>query len=250
MKKKIIVALIIAAGISAALIKFYGRQPFRHSGVLEATEISVYSRITDTITEISADEGDTIKKGQALASLECKEISLKAEIAKKEYDRAAQLVKTNAMSQENYDLRKNAYELAETQKSYCQLKSPIDGKVLYRYYEPGELITAGRKLMTIADMSEMEANFYVPHDELANFAIGQKIKAYLPETGQHFDGTITKISSDAEFTPKNVQTRDERTRLVYGIKAKFQNDGKQTLKPGMTVEILPAEELGKAEKGN
>ena len=250
MKKKIIVALILAAGIAAALIKFYSRQPFRHSGVLEATEISVYSRITDTITEISADEGDTVKKGQALASLECKEISLKAEIAKKEYDRAAQLLKTRAGSQENYDLRKNAYELAQTQKSYCQLKSPIDGKVLYRYYEPGELIAAGRKLMTVADISEMEATFYVPHDELAKFAVGQKIKSYLPETGQYFDGTITKISDEAEFTPKNVQTRDERTRLVYGIKSKFQNDEKQTLKPGMTVEILPAGKLGKTETGD
>ena len=247
MKKKIIVGLLIAAGIAAALIKFYGKQPFRHSGVIEATEISVYSRITDTISEISADEGDTVKKGQALALLECKEIGLKAEIAKKEYDRAAQLLKTRAGSQENYDLRKNAYELAETQKSYCQLKSPIDGKVLYRYFEPGELISAGRKLMTVADISEMEATFYVPHDELAKFSIGQKIKAYLPETGQYYDGTITKISDGAEFTPKNVQTRDERTRLVYGIKAKFRNDEKRTLKPGMTVEIITAEELGKAE---
>ena len=242
--------MIIAAGISAALVKFYGRQHFRHSGVLEATEISVYSRITDTITEISADEGDAVKKGQALASLECKEISLKAEIAKKEYDRAAQLLKTRAGSQENYDLRKNAYELAQTQKSYCHLKSPIDGKVLYRYFEPGELIAAGRKLLTVADISEMEAAFYVPHDEIAKLSIGQKIKAYLPETSQYFDGTITKISDDAEFTPKNVQTRDERTRLVYGIKAKFQNDEKQTLKPGMTVEILPAAELEKTETGD
>jgi len=247
MKKKIAIIIVVIAAITAGVIKYLSRESFGYSGVLEATEISVYSRITDTISEISADEGDTVKKGQALALLECKEIDLKAEIAKKEYDRAAQLLKTRAGSQENYDLRKNAYELAETQKSYCQLKSPIDGKVLYRFFEPGELISAGRKLMTVADISEMEAAFYVPHDELAKFSIGQKIKAYLPETGQYFDGTIIKISDDAEFTPKNVQTRDERTRLVYGIKAKFRNDEKRTLKPGMTVEIMTAEELGKAE---
>ena len=62
------------------------------------------------------------------------------------------------------------------------------------------------------------------------------MRGYLPETGQHFEGTVLTTDDVAEFTPKNVQTRNERTRLVYGVKTRFHNDERLTLKPGMTLE--------------
>lgn len=74
------------------------------------------------------------------------------------------------------------------------------------------------------------------HDKLAELSIGQEVIGYLPEAEQPFKGTITVINDEAEFTPKNVQTKQERTRLVYGVKVSFENDDKFTLKPGMTVE--------------
>ena len=67
-------------------------------------------------------------------------------------------------------------------------------------------------------------------------SIGQEVSGYLPEAGKTFKGRILAINDQSEFTPKNVQTREERTRLVYGVKTRFKNDENQTLKPGMTLE--------------
>ncbi|MDE6478007.1 MAG: HlyD family efflux transporter periplasmic adaptor subunit, partial [Alphaproteobacteria bacterium] len=80
------------------------------------------------------------------------------------------------------------------------------------------------------------AYFYVPYDMLHKLRVGQSVTGLLPEApDQTFPGRIIKISEEAEFTPKNVQTREERTRLVYGIKVKFDNPN-LTLKSGMTIE--------------
>ena len=114
--------------------------------------------------------------------------------------------------------------------------------MLYKYYEPGEFIAAGRKLLTVADMAEVDVWVYVEHDLLARLAVGDAVTALLPETGQTFKGTILSINDEAEFTPKNVQTRRERERLVYGVKTRFHNDAALTLKSGMTVEVSFAEE--------
>jgi len=77
----------------------------------------------------------------------------------------------------------------------------------------------------------------VPHDALAALNTGMELKGYLPEAGdREFPGRVSVIQPEAEFTPKNVQTRKERTRLVFAVKVAFPNpDG--TLKPGMTVEV-------------
>lgn len=236
MKKKLIIVISAAIIITAISLTFFRKEAFRYSGTLEANEISVSSRLTDIISEIKADEGDKIKKGDLLAMLECKETELRHSLAKKEFERASQLLKGRAGSQENFDIRKNAFMQAEIQKSYCEMRSPANGQILYRFFEPGELIAAGQKLMTLADLSKMEAWFYVPYEKLADLSIGQKIEGYLPENGKKYMGKIARINDEAEFTPKNVQTREERTRLVFGIKAVFENEGGQALKPGMTIE--------------
>jgi HlyD family secretion protein len=99
----------------------------------------------------------------------------------------------------------------------------------------------GTRLATVADLSEVWAYIYVPHDELVKLSHGMEVKGYLPEAGdKELPGRVSVIYPEAEFTPKNVQTRKERTRLVYAVKVSFPNpDG--LLKPGMTVEVGLAE---------
>ncbi len=236
MKKTILISIVVLAVLVLAALAFFRHTPFHYSGVVEAVEIGVPSRLNDTIAELFIEEGSPVTQGQTLARLECADTDLKAKIAETEFKRAAQLLKTTAGSRENYDLKKHQFDQAALQKSWCEIKSPIDGKVLYKFYEPGEFIAAGRKLATVADLREMDVWIYVPHDELARLSVGQKITGLLPETNQRFEGKIMSINDEAEFTPKNVQTRKERTRLVYGVKTRFKNDERQTLKPGMTLE--------------
>jgi len=101
----------------------------------------------------------------------------------------------------------------------------------------------------VADLSEVWVYIYVPHDTLAGLKPGMAVEGYLPEAGdREFPGRISVIYSEAEFTPKNVQTRKERTRLVFAVKVVFPNPD-ETLKPGMTIEVKPPETDGSPETG-
>ncbi|ACC98596.1 ABC transporter related [Elusimicrobium minutum Pei191] len=237
MKKAAIAAVVVLLILVVVALMFFRQRPFNYSGVIEAVEINVPTRLNDVITKLHADEGGIITAGQVLAELECKQTDLELDIAEKEFKRAQTLLKSSAGSRENYDLRSNLFEQAALAKSWCKINSPIDGKVLHRFYEEGEFAPAGKKVFTVADLNYVDAWVYVEHDMLSNLKTGQEIKAVLPETGQRFEGVILTINDDAEFTPKNVQTRQERQRLVFGIKTRFKNDSRQSLKPGMTLEV-------------
>jgi HlyD family secretion protein len=237
MKKIAAAAVIILLVLTAVSLIFFRRAPFDYSGVIEAVEVDIPARISDVISKFNVEEGSQVKAGQIIAELECKQISLKENIALKEYKRAESLLKTNAGTSENYDLKKNQYEQAALAKSWCALPSPIDGKILYKYYEAGEFAPAGRKIATVADISNVDAWVYVEYDLLPKLSAGDKVKGYLPQTAQNFEGKILTINDEAEFTPKNVQTKKERERLVFGVKTRFKNDEKLTLKPGMTLIV-------------
>jgi len=89
----------------------------------------------------------------------------------------------------------------------------------------------------VADLSRVWAYLYVPEPLLAKLKPGMRVVGRLPEVGDRtFEGRLAHIREKAEFTPKNVQTREERTRLVYGVKVEFANPDR-VLKPGMTIEV-------------
>ena len=124
------------------------------------------------------------------------------------------------------------------QLSRCNIKSPVSGTILEIYAEQGELTTAGKALFKIADISELELKVYVSGAQLPHVKLGQQIDVMVDQNAtenQHFSGTITWISSEAEFTPKIIQTKEERVKLVYAVKVTVKNDG--TLKIGMPGEV-------------
>lgn len=117
--------------------------------------------------------------------------------------------------------------------------APINGKVLSRYHEPGEWMNPGTNILTLANIHDIWAYIYVPQPLVAYLSYGMKLEGTLPERkGQKFIGKIIKINDEAEFTPKNVQTQNERERLIYGIKVSFKDsNAAEILKPGMTIEV-------------
>jgi HlyD family secretion protein len=116
----------------------------------------------------------------------------------------------------------------------CRIKAPIDGTVLVKYAEPGEVTAMGKALFKVADMEHMNLKAYVTADQLVRLKVGQQVEV-LAEFGESelrpYEGTITWISSKSEFTPKTIQTQDERANLVYAVKIAVPNDG--YLKIGM-----------------
>ena len=120
----------------------------------------------------------------------------------------------------------------------CRIVSPISGTVLTRYVEEGETVTSGKPLFKIADMDNIYVRAYFTTSQLAGLALGDKVKVF-PDDGtsdmKEYEGTVTWISDQAEFTPKNIQTRDERADLVYAVKIALKNDG--TVRLGMYAYI-------------
>lgn len=126
----------------------------------------------------------------------------------------------------------------EDQISNSIISSPIDGTVLSKYAEPGELAAQGRTLFKVADIENMKLRVYITADQLTSLKIGQLVKVYADEgklDRKEYVGTVTWISDKAEFTPKTIQTRNERANLVYAMKVAVKNDG--YIKKGMYGEI-------------
>lgn len=124
----------------------------------------------------------------------------------------------------------------QIQKSSIQ--SPIHGTVLTKYAERGELVQPGKALFKIADTENIFLRAYITSSQLTKIQIGQKVKVFgdFGETdSKEYAGVITWVSDKAEFTPKTIQTRDERANLVYAIKIAVKNDG--MLKLGMYGEV-------------
>jgi HlyD family secretion protein len=122
----------------------------------------------------------------------------------------------------------------EDQLAKCVIKSPIDGTVLVKYAEQSEMTAMGKALFKIADVDNMILKAYVTADQLGGIKVGQQLNV-LSEIGEAenraYEGKITWISSKSEFTPKTIQTQDERANLVYAVKIAVKNDG--YLKIGM-----------------
>lgn len=131
-------------------------------------------------------------------------------------------------------------QLAQLQdKLYrCRILSPINGMVLERYKKAGELVGMGQSICRIADLTSLNLRVYVSGDQLPHLKIGQRVSVLIDDTATQnraLEGTVTWISSEAEFTPKIIQTKVERVKLVYAVKVKVANDG--ALKIGMPGEI-------------
>ena len=123
----------------------------------------------------------------------------------------------------------------QIQKS--KIINPIKGTVLAKYAEPNEVTAFGKPLYKIADISEMTLRVYISETQLANIKIGQKVSVKIDADAamKNYEGTISWISAVAEFTPKVVQTKEERVNLVYAVKVVVKNEG--SLKIGMPAEM-------------
>ena len=134
---------------------------------------------------------------------------------------------------------KRQLDLLNEQLTKCQVKSPIKGTVLETYLETGELATPGKPVLKMADLSSLELKVYVSGAQLSSVKLGSEVKVLIDSGAkemQAITGKISWISSESEFTPKIIQTKEERVKLMYAVKIVVPNDG--SLKIGMPGEIV------------
>lgn len=135
-----------------------------------------------------------------------------------------------------YEEAQQALALAETQLGYATLKAPSAGVILSKNIEPMEYVSPGTPVVTMADLRQVWMRAFVEEADLGRVKVGQKAFVTTDSfPGKRYEGRVAFIASEAEFTPKVVQTRKERTKLVYRIKIDIPNPAME-LKPGMPVD--------------
>ena len=133
---------------------------------------------------------------------------------------------------------KQTLKLAQTRLAYAQVASPIDGVVFSKNIESGEYVSPGTPVVTIGELDQVWLKAYISESDLGKVKLGQKV-AVTTDTypNKIYKGTIGYIASEAEFTPKNIQTAEERVKLVYRIKIMIENTARE-LKPGMPADAV------------
>ncbi len=232
-------------------------------GYIDTTQLSL--RRQQLMATLSATDSRKLNENRQLASLRQQIANVKTE-----QQRFQKLVQANAASQKqlddiNYQLEVLEKQLCATseqigsantsligqsasivaqvaqiddQLANCIISSPIKGRVLSKYAEQGEFAGPGRALFKVGNIEDMKLRAYVTAEQVTTLKIGQKVTVYadLGETDRkEYQGAIVWISDESEFTPKTIQTRDERSNLVYAIKISVKNDG--TIKRGMYGDV-------------
>lgn len=178
-------------------------------------------------------------KSDAATQKQLDDINYQIEVLEKQLAATAEQISSSNSSLSNQSTGIEA-QLAQIEDRIRNsvIASPIKGTILTKYTEPGEYAAPGRALFKVANVEDMKLRAYITADQLTGIRIGQQVKVYADQgksDRKEYPGTITWISDKAEFTPKTIQTRDERANLVYAIKVAVKNDG--LIKKGMYGEV-------------
>ena len=148
------------------------------------------------------------------------------------------LSKNTSALDHNTDALEVQKMMLEDQLAKCRVKSPAQGTVIAKYVHAGELVNFGTPLFKVADLGSIHLKAYFTSDQLADVKLGQEVKVIADYGGDKqfaYNGKVIWISSESEFTPKYIQTRNTRSNLVYAVKIAVEQDG--NLKLGMYGEV-------------
>ncbi len=270
MKKRIIFVVAVVLIIGAIALFQYHRNSGSDgildlSGTVEVTEVNLGFKVAGRVVELIVDEGQRVKKGDRLAALDSAEmenivaqnsaavavVEAEQERARKDYDRAVALVASGVLPTQQLDLAKKSYDsaMAQLRQTRAALSAsrdrlrdmvvfaPVSGVVLRKNSEAGETVAAGAAVYSLGDLENPWIKVYVKEDKLGLVKLGQRAEVSTDSFPKKtYAGTVTTISSEAEFTPKNVQTREERVKLVFAVKVSVKNENEE-LKPGMPADV-------------
>ncbi len=178
---------------------------------------------------------ENLVRSNAAPQKQLDDVNAQLEVLQKQLNASrSSLENGNASASDEMDALKAQLEQVEDLLAKSYIQSPIGGTVLVKYAEQGELAAPGKVLFKVADMNRMKLRVYVTADQLAKLKVGQQVRVnaeFGTTENKAYRGTVTWISDKSEFTPKTIQTRDERANLVYAVFVSVPNDG--NLKIGM-----------------
>jgi HlyD family secretion protein len=268
MKKKLIaLGILVLIGIGTTLF-FYlspkkGEGPLILYGNVDIREVDLGFRVFGKVKGVYFEEGDSVKKGDLLAELDAvpyeeqlleskaQQVSarLAYENAEKQFMRRKEAIKSSAVSEEDFanaessmkeagaSLEAALASLAKAETSYedTRLVSPSNGVLLTRIREPGSILNPGQPVFSLALYEPIWVRAYVSEPDLGKIYPGMRAQVFT-DSSATYEGQIGFISPVAEFTPKNVETTDLRTELVYRIRVVIAKPD-EWLRQGMPVTV-------------
>jgi HlyD family secretion protein len=270
MNRKKIIVLVVAIVAAVFAIRAVRQKSaragdtIRVSGNIEATDVEVSFRTAGRVQERAVAEGQRVQTGDVVALLEGTELrqladqagaavavaKAEAERARLEYARQDELFQKRVVSKRDYELAVASRDMAEarareaeaglalakTRLDYATLKAPVSGVVLAEHIEAGEYVVPGTPVVTLGDLQNTRLRAYINETDLGRVKVGQAVRVRTdtyPE--KTYPGRVSFVASEAEFTPRAVQTQKERVKLVYRIKVDVPNLAME-LKPGMPAD--------------
>jgi len=269
---------VVIAGFTAVLAwQRFTRAPvsafLEASGRIEGRLTTLSARSPGRVEEIRADEGRTVERGETLVVLVDPALrerinslaarARRAEVnlaqAERELARNQKLVTDRFIAEQALErarlevdaqsaaLREARAALAEQRRYLDELtvRAPSAGTVMVRTIERGEWVQPGTPLYTLVDLGQLYLKIYVPEPDIGKIVLGRQARVYVDAfPGRFFPAHVSKVASEAEFTPKNVETREERVKLVFAVELALDGNPDGVLKPGM-----PADAVVRVEEG-
>lgn len=274
MKKKILIALLLIIAIGATCFFLTNKKENSNEltlyGNIEIRQVDLSFQVGGQIEKMLKEEGDYVKKGELLATLDSKDyksnldkadadvlkaLALKND-AEDKFNRNAPLVGDETISKQDFETLTNVKnkseadykgalaqkELAKNQLGYTKIYAPENGIITVRVQENGATVSKGQPVYTMAKTKPVWIRAYVNETDLGNIKYGMSVKVFTdtvdPNTGEkrEYVGKIGYISPVAEFTPKTVQSTDIRTSLVYRIRV-YVDDIDEYLRQGMPTTL-------------
>ncbi len=251
----IVLVLIVAAGLGAggwwAWVN-YGDTGTSDTGVLsasgtvEAEEVVVSSVIAGRIRSVVASEGATIASGTVLFTLDDELLRLQEEQARAGLDAAqaaAEKARKDKLTKEELrqadarvDQADAALRMTQVQTQYATISAPGAGVLVEVVANVGENASPGKTLARILDLRTLYVTVYIPETRVGDVAIGAGARVVADGSDREFSAKVVYIADEAEFTPSNIETKEQRAKLVYKVRLEVDNIA-DTLKPGMPVTV-------------
>lgn len=237
LKKKQLEAQVKAMGYKLPDISAQTAQFRQQAAVTQSTLDHLLKEKTRTENLVKADAATPKQLDDINAQIETVKQQIKAIYQQGEAQTSALKTQRSGISADVSPLYIQIEQLND-QLQKSKIINPVKGTILTKFAEENEMATTAKPLYTIADMSTITLRAYITGDQFSSIKLGQKVTIVVDDTSgksRQYEGTIEWINSKAEFTPKTIQTKDERANLVYAIKISVKNDG--TLKIGMYGEV-------------
>jgi RND family efflux transporter MFP subunit len=257
MRKRIIpivLVILVVAGIGYYWWTTYGggsaaaNATLGGSGTIEAQQIAVTPQMAGRIIAAPPQEGVAVKTGDVLYQLDPSVIKL--QIASLDTAIKAALTNYNHVKSDSSSTKADkqaaktqweqavlAKKMAEVQLTYMTIHAPMDGTLTNIAQKTGENAVPGTTLAMMSEVQNLTVTIYVPETQIGQVKMGQSGTITTDSTTKQYNGKVTFIASQAEFTPSSVETKDQRTKLVFQVKLDI-TDADAQLKPGMPADVV------------